>query len=348
MTGIFHNLGGSRHAAHPAHRRYRVYITLILALAIGSVNQTPAAFAAPPGELAYFYMDVVNPKTTLRCGQTVTYLVKVEALNNRLDVLPMPTPVPGSRGLPKGVSVIGVKVEAFSVDKNVGNFVATEKGFATAYTTVVLDDDLAGLGARFKFKAIKPGKTTLHFDGLVGKEYVSFNLEVKVLPCKFKATTIGEWYVPGPANIHMMAISDDAEVSEDEQGSVTGSAAVNWIASADRVLDCVGVLTIGNSQVDWTGEMDDVDRLTLISTYQPAAGLIDNTCANAEGSISGTFQIQLTPDSVQVSTFSSGGVFRQSQVLEGPEGPISGFVTIIIVPEDEEAVAFIPGNHQAH
>jgi hypothetical protein len=308
-------------------------------LAIGSTGQTPPAQAAPVGEIVNFSMTVQDPKTTLRCGETVTYVVKVELAQSEFA----PTPVPGSMGLPKGMSVIGINVDASSKDPSVGDFV----GARNAKTAVVLDADLATLGAKFKFKANKPGKTTLYFEGLVGKEYVSFNLDVKVLPCKFRATTIGEWHVDGPANISVVAISDDAEVSGDAQGSVTGSASVNWVLNSGQVADCLPQSVTTSSQVDWSGQVDDNEQLTLDGTYQPAAMSLPVYCVGSDGGIaSGSTPIQLTADPLQVGMAFSGGIFRQSQVLEGPEGPISGFVTIVVVPEEDEAVSFIPGNQE--
>jgi hypothetical protein len=236
------------------------------------------------------------------------------------------------------MSVIGINVDAQSKDPSVGDFV----GARTAKTTVVLDDDLATLGTKFRFKANKPGKTTLYFQGLVGKEYVSFNLDVKVLPCKFKATTIGEWHVDGPANISVVAISDDAEVEADEQGNLTGSTTVNWVATSSGVGDCPAAgIEIGSSRVDWNGEIDDTEHLSLQGTFLPAQGSVSVDCGT-----SGTVPVQLTPDPLQAGVTFSGGVFRQSQVLEGPEGPMSGFVTIVVVPVEDQAVAFIPGNQE--
>jgi hypothetical protein len=78
----------------------------------------------------FFSMKVQNPRTKLRCGETVTYPVRVEFV--RPDA---PTPMPGSFGSPKGLSVINVSVEASSTNKTVGDFVN-----ATSNTTLVFDD----------------------------------------------------------------------------------------------------------------------------------------------------------------------------------------------------------------
>jgi len=49
--------------------------------------------------------------------------------------------------------------------------------------------------------------------------------------------------------------------------------------------------------------------------------------------------LELTPDPVQVSAGSSATTVSQSQVLEGPEA-MSGHVTIIVVPEEDQGTAF--------
>src|SRR3990172_312916 len=94
-------------------------VMIALMLALGSTGQTPIAQAAPPAELVVFSMKVRNPKTTLRCRETVTYLVKVELAQSEFA----PTPEPGSLGLPKGQSVINVEVSAVSADTGIGEIV---------------------------------------------------------------------------------------------------------------------------------------------------------------------------------------------------------------------------------
>jgi len=339
MFRNFRNLkGSSKHAGNQISRWRTAFIALLLALVIGSAGQTHLAQAAPARELVNFSMEVQNPKTKLRCGETVTYLVQVE-----LQQTGAPTPSPGALGFAKGLSVVNINVEATSIDMSVGDFV----GKAIAKTAVVFDDDVTGLGAKFKFKANKPGKTTLNFEGFVGKEYVSAHLDVKVLPCKFKATTIGEWHVPGPANISVVAISDDAEVDADEQGTLTGSTSVNWVVTAGQVGDCIAQSETASSQVDWSGNMNDQGQLMMDAKYQTAEISLPVFCVGSDGGIaSGSTPVQLTPDPLQVSLVSEGGVFRELQVLQGPES-MYGFVTIVVVPVDDEAAAFIPTEQDA-
>jgi hypothetical protein len=289
-------------------------------------------------------MDVKQPKTKLCAGRTVSYLVQVELE----PLIRMPTPVP-PRGSPKKLGVVNVKIEAFSSERNVADFVGGDSasGIANARTSVVTEDnDLSGLGAKFTLKAKKPGSSTLYFEGLVQGEYVSYDLPIRVIACKFKVTTISEWSVPGPAGIHVTAISDDAEVkSADEQSPLTGSTSVNWVVSVGAVGGCSETIDVGSSRVEWNGTVDDSDQLALNGTYQTAAGALDALCVGASGeSTTGNMSIELTPDPLLIGMSASGGSTSQSQILQGPEAT-SGLVTIIVVPEEEEqAVSFIPFN----
>jgi hypothetical protein len=333
------NFDGSRVSAmqvqKPIPRWRRVFFALVLALAIGSTGQTPLAQAAPVREIVYFSMKVQNPKTTLRCGQTVTYLVKVELAQSK----GAPTPAPGSFGFPKGQSVIGVKVETFSVDKNVGDFIATERGFATAKTSMVFDDDLTGLGTKFKFKAKKAGTTTLYFEGLVGKEYVSDKVEVKVLPCNFKVKGASLWN-NGP--ISLVALLD-GEIKSDDEGNFTGTTTVNWDAIftiPDGNTACGGSRDVSatDSQADLTGSVSDSGQVTVNITYQPTTFSISGSCSLGGGSGEET----MAPTPLAITIASSGGVSTQAQALTG----ITGSAAIVIVPVDDEAAAFIPGSQE--
>ncbi len=336
MIRKFHNL--ERPAVHKKNRgpRWRIlFIALVLALVEGSAGLTSLVQAAPPREIVYFSMKVQNPKTTLRCRETVTYLVKVELAPTN----GAPTPAPGSFGFPKGQSVVNVKVEAFSVDKNVGDFVATEKGFATAKTAMVFDDDLAGLGAKFKFKAKKAGTTTLYFEGLVGKEYVSDKVDVKVLPCNLKVKTTSLWN-NGP--ISLVALLD-GEMKADDQGQFTGTTTVNWDAIftiPDGNTACGGSRDVSatDSQADLTGSVSDSGQVTVNITYQPTTFSISGSCSPGGGSGEET----MIPTPLAITVASSGGVSTQAQTLTG----ISGLATIVVVPVDDEAVSFIPSNQE--
>lgn len=308
-----------------------LYAVLMTMLVIGSISPISAAQAAQAGEPVNFAMTVQDPKTTLRCGQTVTYLVRVGLARSE----GAPTPAPGSLGLPKGLSVINVKVEAFSSQTTVGDFVATEKGYATAKTSVVFDNDLMAFAAKFKFKANKPGKTTLHFEGLVGKEYVSDKVDVKVLPCKFKVNTISTWKV-GMTSVGSM----DGEMESDEQGNLSGSATVNWVTS----MICGIASPIAPGTADLTGTIDESGQLIGQVSFGPLSSSGGGACGISSVTTSnfGT----LAPLTIKASS-EGVSVYTQTQVLTATNGSFSGTATIVVIPEEDEAVAFIPGNHEA-
>lgn len=337
--------GSSTHVRNPVPRWRIVFIAL--ALVIGSAGLTSPVQAAPHREPVYFSMKVQGPQKPLRCGQTVTYVVRVELAQSK----GAPTPVPGSFGFPKGLGVVNVKVEAFSSDKNVGDFVATEKGYATAKTGVAFNDDLAALtgAAIFKFKAKKPGKTTLHFEGLVGKEYVSAQVDVTVLPCKFKAKTVLQF---STGFYNLAGISSEAVMIADEQGHLRGSASMSWAYS--NVISgggpCRYSMLAADSQVDLVGQLDeDGGQVMTTATFQPTTVSSTVSCTI----VTGTGPDSATVHPLTFTVDSSGGVSTQTATAEGVqgglelEGPVSGTARVILIPEEDEAVSLIPGNLEA-
>ena len=247
--------------------------------------------------------------------------------------MPLPTPDPQTLGARKGVGVIGMDVEALSVNKTVGDFV----GKTTARTTVVFDDDLSSIAAKFKFKANKPGKTTLYFEGLVGKEYVTTKLDVKVIPCKFKVKTLLQF----PVEIYdITVISDNAVMTADEAGAVfTGSTSMYWAYSNFNLSPCTIEIGATDSQVALTGQLDeDGGQFTATQTFQPqsASGIV--SCPGGSGGGSGAFTVA----PLTFSVASSGGLSIQTVTAEG----VSGLAHIVVTPVEDEAVSFIPGDYQ--
>lgn len=325
--------------------RWRILIAaLLLALAIGSVGQASIAQAAPAPELVNFSMKVENPKTILRCGETVTYILKVEL--QQVSLL-APTPAPEPLGSPKGLPVINIKVEALSRDQTVGDFVGAKNGIATARTEVVFDDDLATLGAKFKFKAKKVGKTTLYFDGLVEGQYVSFNLPVKVIPCKYKVKTTAKFssnpnndpaILPPPITARM----ENAELTADANGHFTGTANMQWfggtqVSLLQGGLTCTVVEKFSaSSPVDLTGEMSDDGQFTLNLTYDTVWSSFTETCSVA--SASGTLPYILDP--MKLIMPDTGGSLSQPQGYN--KSSFMGSVAIEVTPEEDTATAFNP------
>ncbi len=329
-------------AGYQDPRWHSVFFALLLALVLGSASQMPLAQAAPASatEVGFFMLALKEGASKPVCkGELVHLNVLVYRQKTINGVSAAPEPI-------TGLSVIGV------VDNpNIGKISPDEN------TTIWASAIYPG-AADFVFTAENYGETIVAFaatienPGWVGtnggvSQIVSAQVDIRVVPCKFKVTTIGKWHIPGEANISIVALSNDGDVTApNAQSSYTGSANVNWIASGDRVLDCVGKFRMGSSQVDWTGRMNDSGQLVLNGIYQQVAGSISNTCTNPEGTISGSFQVQLKPDPANVSATSSGGVFKQSQNLQF-DGANPGYVTIIVLPEEDESVAFNADRREA-
>ncbi len=313
-----------------------VLIALLLALAVGSAGQTPLAQAAPAGDSVLFSMVLVgNPKTKLCVGDKVTYNVRVE-----FESRGMPTPAPGPLGK---LSAANVKVEAFSTNKNVGDFTNTVKGYSTSSTIVTVgDDDLIGLRASFPFKAKKAGTTILYFEGLVQGGYVSLNLPVKVINCKFKVTAASSWDRQDGGGHIYLATMDEAELTADAQGHYSGSAIVNWFGTFGVGGGCSFVYTITPSQspVEMTGELGENGQLVVTLTYQSVHTTGSGTCGN----MSGWDDYHITPNPLDFSSQNSGGSFTLAHPLEVlPSDPLLGSTTIRVIPVEDEAVAIHPG-----
>lgn len=327
MFRNFHNLRGlSTHSWNQNPRWSSIFIALLIVLVIGSTSQAPMAKAAPAGVSTYFSMRVRNPKTTLRCGQTVTYHVVVDAAPSLL-----PTPSPSQLGIPRGISIVGVYVEADSTDKSVGDFV----GAGRVRTTVSLDPELTTLiAAKFKFKANKPGKTTLYFDGLVGTEHAAVQLDVKVLPCRFKLNSVSIFKV-GMTTVGTM----DGEIEADEQGNFTGSATVNWVTS----MLCGISSPIAPGTADLNGTINESGQLAGEITFGPITSVGGGSCG--VGVATANFG---TLDPLTIKASSEGvSVYTQAQAINATNGSFTGTATIVLIPEEDDAVSFIPDNYEA-
>lgn len=336
MNRNSHNARGS--FVNPTSRGWIVSFALVFALVIGSSGQIPTVRAAPAGGSVYFSMKVQSPKTTLRCLETVTYLVIVEAVPSN----GLPTPSPASFGIPSGISVVGVNVEADSTNKSVGDFV----GAGTVRTAVVFDSELtSGLAAKFKFKAGKPGRTTLYFDGLVGTEHAAVQLDVKVLPCKFKVKATQQAIVAGGGNFNIVAMTDEVEITGDEQGHFAGTTPVNWVGAASKVGICSVLINVASTtQADLIGDMDESGQLTGNISIEAPETAVTGTC---EG-VSNTSQMSLIADPLRFSVPPSGGVVRVAQGFVFETANMPGSAVIVIVPVEDEAAALLPANPEAN
>ncbi len=172
--------------------RWFICVTVIVIVGLVAFVPLPTAPArAADATVAYrYYMDVVNPRTSICIGETVHYTVIV----NR-------TPVAGDLA-PKPVA--GVKVEAYIDDPNLGSFSNTRKGGSSFQQTGFNLDPVDSV--EFQFTAgKKPGKTTLQFQGIVaGVEaatgYVSFPVGIEIKICNYRITTVTRFPPNGRGN----------------------------------------------------------------------------------------------------------------------------------------------------
>ena len=336
MIEIFHNSSGSSTRARNRTPRWRsIFIVLIVALCLGSAGQRSYVHAAP------LYSDasikVTGPKTV--CAGQKAYYSAAVLVTLQID-----------KGRKPDIKfeMLGIMVEASSSNEGVADFLKKSQRAGSAEELVNLVTGKAEpSAAAFTLKAKKEGDTTIWFEAF-GEDVgyaTSPMMQVKVVNCKFKATTIHSWKIPGQAQGYVGATSNDADVkAADPESPFTGSTSVNWVATVGRVRDCSGVATVGSSKLDWNGTMNDSDQLTLDGNFQTAAGTFDIKCAGGGESFSESMPFEFTPDPVRLTISSSGGTVNQSQTLEW-EGANPGQITIVIFPVEDTAVALIPGLH---
>ena len=205
-------------------------------------------------------------------------------------------------------------------------------------------DDPTGTSVPFLFTADKPGKVTLKFTAPVKNSWIGSNEEVigsgvtvqkeitfTVIPCKFKVKTLLKFPVPDLYKISV--ISDDAEMKGDETGSFTGAATMSWVYS-EVFQDCDFSISATDSQADLAGQLDDDGgQLAVTQNFQPTT-VATSICCPVVGCRSASDQG--TVDPLIFSIAATGGVVTQTVTGQG----VSGLATIVVIPEEDEAVAF--------
>jgi len=329
----------SLNAGNPAQRWRSAIPALVLLLIIGTVNPTSSAQAAPAGstELSFFMNVVKEGASKPVC---IGELVHINVLVYRLKLINGVSEAPEAI---TGISVIGV------VDNpNIGQISPGEN------TTIWASAIYPG-AADFVFTAEKPGETIVAFSGMIvnsgwfgtnwggSSQIVSDQVNVKVIPCKFKVETFGQWYEASDgASYSIAAVSDEAMVTADADGHYTGSASVNWIGTG-YVEGCVFPVQISSGQIHYTGEINESGQLVMNQTYEPVENSWNYVCGNGTGSGKGLF----TSDSIIVSISSSGGVTTMPHMIDVIWWiPMSGSVTNVITPEEDTAVAFNPASQE--
>lgn len=333
MNGNFHNSrGSSTHAGYQTPRWRNVFIALLIALAISSVGQTPSAQAAPARTNVRLYMEVVNPKTTLCVGESVRYIVKV---NSQFTSAPRGWT---DKNLPAPFALPRINVDAFSVDKTVGDFIGTRNGSVTRSTGST--DEIVDLvnpnaeplphSATFTFKAKKAGRTTLYFEGLADGQYVDFPVPVKVINCKYKVTVISNWFITQGTggSISLVSFVRWATLMAVSENNFMGESTARWIPNIVLPSQCTHSDTVPPSKVTLTGGINTSDELVVKVVF--------GTAALTEVGACGPQPIDTTnamlPDTLEVKVPGAGGTWQGTQLLDTPSGLIPGPVTVIVIP----------------
>lgn len=309
-----------------------LYAALISTLAIGSMGQTPLVQAAPSGDTEIEFRFMTIPTNPICVGDKK----EIDAYLHRKLQLSDPKYTAGLGG--SWQAVPGIRIKAAVADPSIGQISPAQ-----------ITTDVFGT-ADFIFLAERPGETTVTFEGTVvtpgwfgtnwGGDSISgiINHPIKVINCKYKVKTVLQFPVPELYNITV--IGDDAVMTGDEVGAFTGSAAMYWVYSEVSQEDCDFSISASDSQVDLTGQLDEAGgQFVVTETFQPTTVAV-SMCCPIVGCRSASEQGTVYPLTFNVA--SSGGIVTQTVSGQG----VSGLAYIIVVPEEEEAVSFIPGDQE--
>ncbi len=322
-----------------SQRWLRILSTLDLALALVGTNQAPPAQSASddPAKVEFelkVYPEAPLPiciKDTLRLyvGLSRSIRTKINGMERNLY----------------GGLISGVVIRGSVKNPSIGTLTPPESSGGYDLSALIVAD------ADFVFTAKKAGRTTLKFVGEVGSYWdgsgrtqtlsrsypVRVEVPVKVIPCKFKVNTTGQWIrVVEGAGASAMAVIEGAEVKADEQGHFAVSANVEW-GSTYYVEGCATTNSIPTSQASLTGDINESGQLTMNLAFEPTEWLYSLSCPYGAGA-SGTTSITL--DALSLSSPASGGVFTQSQRLVTQDDMMPGSIIVVVIPEEDEAVAF--------
>ena len=313
----------------PAQFLRRLFMVLVLVLTLFGASQTKSAQANLDGMDFKFTLNVVSPRTTLCTGETVKYVVDAYA-----EVLP-------SGGIT--VKVPGVKIDAFPADKTVGAFIGADK---TGGASGRMGSDPGNAASIvFKFKAAsKPGSTKLYFDGAVKgfdikKGYISFEVPIRVIACKYKVTTISK-FAANPTYNDMIkdppikVKMKKAEMIADANGHFNGKGTLLWYGTSyTTTTPGVGSANAiekfaGTSQAILNGDLYDNGELILNLTYEDEgmSTLSVNVGGVGQTRPGGFYQL----DPLKISVDAAGGTVTQQHSYN--KSSFMGTVTTIVTP----------------
>ena len=300
-------------------------VVLLFASVAGSAQlvSTPAAAA---GVTYRYYMDVVSPRTTLCLGEKVRYKVVVNRTADGDNEAPVP--------------VSGVKVEAYADNPAIGTFAGQSKGGSVFVSTEL--DFSTPFSAEFTFTAgKKAGTSTLQFQGLVsyvspvGRGYVSFEVPIEVIACKYMVSTVVKFppnarYNPDATEPPIVARMKPTLLTADADGNFTGTGVLHWengsFKSGERGKPgCTVSQRFGpDTSVALSGGVSDV-VLAVRMIYAPGNGPLTVTCGGVSRSAPSD-PVQL--DQLDVEMMPTGGSLKQVQAHT--QGSFPGTVYISV------------------
>ena len=279
-------------------------VVVLFTTVAGSAQLTSTRSVAA-GVTYRYYMDVVSPRTTLCFGEKVRYKVVV----NRTADGPTDDPVP----------VSGVKVEAYADNRAIGTFAGQGKGGSVFVSTEL--DFSTPYSAEFTFTAgKKEGSTTLQFQGLVsyvspvGRGYVSFEVPIKVIACKYMVSTVVRFppnatYNPDAVEPPIVATMKPTLLTADADGNFTGTGMLHWKGSTFKSGCVVSQHFSADTGVALSGSVLD-DHLDVRMIYEPANGPLLVSCDGVSNSAP-SIPVQL--DQLDVELSPKGGSLKQPQ-----------------------------------
>ena len=187
-------------------------------------------------------MDVAKPRTTICTGEKVPYTVAIR-------FVPVGNPSAVAR------ASAGDTIEGYVDDPRVGAFVGTSKqGKGSVTVTGSVRD------ATFTFVAgKKPGQSRLQFQALIehGLDppgYVSFEVPIKVVICKYRVSAtftfpVNFRYNPDIPDPPVRSFVRPTVLASDSAGNFTGSGTIRWRTTRYKTGLCKLVQEIGRAHV---------------------------------------------------------------------------------------------------
>jgi hypothetical protein len=250
--------------------------------------------------------------------------------------------------------VSGVVVRGSVTDSHIGTLTPPESSGSYGLA------DLTPGDADFVFTAKKAGTTILKFDGEVGSYWVGtgatetlpnsyrvhVEVPVKVIPCKYKVSTVQQSVIEGPAGFKFspLAMIDGAEMTEDQQVHFTGTAPVNWVGGTSNTLPCnLSVKFAPTTQASLAGDINDSGQLVANLTFPAPEASLTMACFGA----SNTVPYVLSADPLRFSVPFTGGAVTLSQGFLSATGMVPGSAVIVVIPEEDQVAAFNPDSQAA-